>query len=50
LLEVDGGINRQTAPQVVALGADILVAGSAVFDGDIARNIALLKESYAFAG
>jgi ribulose-phosphate 3-epimerase len=49
LLEVDGGINRQTAPQVVALGADILVAGSAVFDGDIARNIALLRESYAFA-
>lgn len=50
LLEVDGGINRQTAPQVVALGADILVAGSAVFDGDIARNIAALRESYAFAG
>lgn len=49
LLEVDGGINRHTAPQVVAHGADILVAGSAVFDGNIRENIALLRESYAFA-
>lgn len=30
-LEVDGGINRETAPQVIAAGADVLVAGSAVF-------------------
>ncbi|MCX7784301.1 MAG: ribulose-phosphate 3-epimerase [Meiothermus sp.] len=50
LLEVDGGINRQTAPQAVALGADILVAGSAVFEGDVHENIAALRESYAFAG
>ena len=31
-LEVDGGINTATAPQVVSAGADVLVAGSAVFD------------------
>ena len=31
LVEVDGGIDEQTAPLVVADGADILVAGSAVF-------------------
>lgn len=31
-LEVDGGVNPQTAPEVAAAGADILVAGSAVFD------------------
>lgn len=49
-LEVDGGINRQTAPLVVAQGADILVAGSAVFDGDIHENIAVLRKSYALAG
>jgi ribulose-phosphate 3-epimerase len=30
-LEVDGGISRETAPRVVAAGADTLVAGSAVF-------------------
>ncbi len=31
-LEVDGGINLETAPQVVRAGADVLVAGSAVFN------------------
>ncbi|MGF1640764.1 MAG: ribulose-phosphate 3-epimerase [Rhodospirillales bacterium] len=33
-LEVDGGVNAETAPAVVAAGADVLVAGSAVFQGD----------------
>lgn len=32
-LEVDGGINSETAPQAVAAGADVLVAGSATFKG-----------------
>lgn len=31
-VEVDGGINLETAPQVVNAGADVLVAGTAVFD------------------
>jgi ribulose-phosphate 3-epimerase len=31
LLEVDGGITTQTAPLVVAEGADVLVAGNAIF-------------------
>jgi ribulose-phosphate 3-epimerase len=30
-LEVDGGIDAETAPQVVAAGARVLVAGSAIF-------------------
>lgn len=30
-VEVDGGINTETAPRVVEAGADVLVAGSAVF-------------------
>ncbi len=30
-LEVDGGINPETAKQVIAAGADVLVAGTAVF-------------------
>jgi ribulose-phosphate 3-epimerase len=33
-LEIDGGINRQTAPRAAAAGADILVAGSAIFHAD----------------
>ncbi len=32
LVEVDGGINAKTAPMVWAAGADILVAGSAIFE------------------
>ncbi len=31
-LEVDGGINAETAPRIVAAGARVLVAGSAVFN------------------
>lgn len=31
LIEVDGGVNTQNAPQLFALGADVLVAGNAVF-------------------
>ena len=31
-LEVDGGIDADTAPLAVAAGADVLVAGSAIFD------------------
>jgi len=32
MLEVDGGINTETAPEVVAAGANVLVVGHAVFD------------------
>lgn len=32
-LEVDGGIDRETAPQAIAAGADVLVAGTASFRG-----------------
>ena len=30
-IQVDGGIDLRTAPRIVAAGADILVAGNAVF-------------------
>lgn len=44
-LEVDGGINSKNAKQAIDAGANILVAGSAVFKGEgtIAENIAALK-------
>ena len=32
-LEIDGGINFETAPQAIAAGADVLVAGTATFKG-----------------
>ena len=37
LLEVDGGINPTTAKSVIAAGANVLVAGSAVFQGNPAE-------------
>lgn len=37
-LEVDGGINRETLGLVLDAGANVIVAGSAVFHGDIAGN------------
>ncbi len=33
LIEIDGGVTPETAPAVVAAGADVLVAGSAAFKG-----------------
>jgi ribulose-phosphate 3-epimerase len=45
-LEVDGGINPETARQCVEAGADVLVAGSSTFAGGPARyagNIAALR-------
>ena len=44
LLEVDGGINPETAKKVVAAGANVLVAGSAVYGApDIDLAIAALR-------
>jgi ribulose-phosphate 3-epimerase len=45
-LEVDGGINPQTAKRAIAAGATVLVAGTAVFQGGPSRyaaNIAALR-------
>lgn len=37
-VEVDGGINASTIDTVLDAGASVIVAGSAVFHGDIAKN------------
>ena len=45
-LEVDGGIDRDTAPRAIAAGANALVAGTATFKGGpsaYAANIAALR-------
>ena len=43
-IEVDGGINPLTAAECMAAGADILVAGTAVFAGeDYRKNIDALR-------
>ena len=44
IIEVDGGIGEQNAKQVVDAGANMLVAGSAVFkSSNVAKTIANLK-------
>lgn len=49
LLEVDGGVNSHTAPQVIAAGANVLVAGAAIFgnkeEGGYQKAISSLKNS-----
>ena len=37
-IEIDGGVDTTTAPLVAAAGADVLVAGSAVFKGGSVAN------------
>ncbi|MFW5864253.1 MAG: ribulose-phosphate 3-epimerase [bacterium] len=46
LIQVDGGINEKTAGLAVAAGANVLVAGSAIFgSGNIAQNISNLTDA-----
>ncbi|HEY8383066.1 MAG TPA: ribulose-phosphate 3-epimerase [Microvirga sp.] len=43
-IEIDGGVTPETAPLVTAAGANVLVAGSAVFKGGAyAQNIAAIR-------
>jgi ribulose-phosphate 3-epimerase len=46
-LGVDGGINAETAPRVVAAGADVLVAGEAIFGAreGVAEAVRRIRES-----
>ena len=43
-IEVDGGINKDTIDDALDAGANIIVAGSAVFNGDISANVETLME------
>jgi len=43
-LEVDGGVNMENAAYIAGCGADLLVAGSAVFKGSIRENFLNLTE------
>jgi ribulose-phosphate 3-epimerase len=44
-VEVDGGITVETAPLMVRAGAQVLVAGSAVFKGDPATEMRKIIEA-----
>ncbi len=46
-LEIDGGIKPSNAREAAEAGATVLVAGSAVFGGDVAANVARFREALA---
>lgn len=48
-IEVDGGVKPENAAEIVAAGADILVAGSAIFNdrASVAENIAAFRRALA---
>ena len=51
-IEINGGITHETAPLVVSAGADMLIAGSAVFKGGpsaYAANIGAIRRSLGAA-
>ena len=45
-IEVDGGINQSNVTEVINAGANVIVAGSAVFNGDARKNVEAFKEIF----
>ena len=45
-IEVDGGVTFANIPEITGAGANVLVAGSAVYKGDIAANLLKFKEVF----
>ena len=43
LIEVDGGVTPANVRSLTEAGADVIVAGSAVFKGDVAGNVAAFR-------
>lgn len=43
LIQIDGGVNKDNIEEIKRRGVDVIVAGTAVFKGDISENIAALK-------
>lgn len=48
-IEIDGGVTKENLAEIIACGADWVVAGTAVFRGKISENVCKLKEVIAHA-
>lgn len=46
LLEADGGIYLENVDRVIAAGVNVIVAGTAIFRGDIRKNISAFMEVF----
>lgn len=44
-IEVDGGINRENVKQILDAGANIIVAGTSIFAGDIEDNMSYFRKA-----
>ncbi len=42
-VEIDGGVTKENVKRILEAGANVIVAGSAVFNGDIASNVIYFK-------
>ncbi|MBP7215491.1 MAG: ribulose-phosphate 3-epimerase, partial [Candidatus Kapabacteria bacterium] len=45
MIEVDGGVKIENAKRIVDAGADILVSGSGIFEGNIIENIKKIRSN-----
>ena len=45
-IEVDGGINQSNVTEVIDAGANVIVAGSAIFNSDAQKNVEAFKEIF----
>lgn len=43
-IEIDGGVNQKNIEEIVAIGVDVVVAGTAVFKGSISDNVKKIRE------
>ena len=46
-IQVDGGVNTDNVSEIIEAGANIIVAGTGVFAGDIMKNIKSFKEIFS---
>lgn len=45
-IQIDGGVTKENAESILAAGADVLVAGTSVFCGDIKQNVSAFKDIF----
>lgn len=48
-IEIDGGVTQDNLEEIVSCGTDLVVAGTAVFKGNVRENVRILKEVIAHA-